>query len=649
VPASQIAPNIRKKTRGPVISFLFPLILFVTATLAYINTVTYDYAWDDKLVITANTYTTKGLRGLPDIFTKRVSVAYKSEYRPVPQALYAIEYDLFRASPHAAHTFNVAWYALNCLMVYVFLRFTFLGLDKVFVFLTALLFVVHPLHVEVVANIKSRDEILALFFGLSSVILLVKALEQRRWKPLVLGIVCFAAAFLSKTNAVTLLPMVLVVAWYRSSEWKLSRGAWVSIGAVGLCTLGLVLLARHLQTTVSNDSGVQLNSTVLNNIFLWTTHPKTIVPTALVIIGRYAALFLYPHPLIHLYGYNQIPLSSWKDAVTWLVIGALAALVIYVKKTWHTKSPIIFGVVFFAFSYSVYSNLFFYAPDTMADRYMFGPSVGLAVIVTFCVFKLASIRPDAPELKSARARVVMALFVAVIAAYFATTVIGNRDWRNDSTLIHNRIRYMQSNAAALAIYGSTLTQESYELKSPAMQQRQQAAAMNALLQAIRIYPDFQAAWIAIGKLFAEHGIYDKAELSFIKAQRLEPLSPDSYFCLGTLYLAQQDRELAIPYLEKAVLLDPKMEEAYVMLGKAYLQAGNISNLGALTMTARAWFPDDVDLKALQASYYFRMNDYARAFELANAVLSKDPRNLLAMTVLASPAVQASSKKYARTK
>src|SRR5207249_8622797 len=128
---------------------------------------------------------------------------------------------------------------------------------------------------------------------------------------------------------------------------------------------------RVLQSTVSSDVVVHLNSTVLNNIFLWTAHPKTIVPTAIVIIARYLRLFVVPHPLIHLYGYDQIPLNTWWDAATWIVIAGLAATAVLVAKTLPDRSPFAFGCLWTAVTYSAYSNLVFYAPDTMADRYLF--------------------------------------------------------------------------------------------------------------------------------------------------------------------------------------------------------------------------------------------------------------------------------------
>jgi Tfp pilus assembly protein PilF len=110
-----------------------------------------------------------------------------------------------------------------------------------------------------------------------------------------------------------------------------------------------------------------------------------------------------------------------------------------------------------------------------------------------------------------------------------------------------------------------------------------------------------------------------------------------------LYLAQQDTQLAIPYLEKAVLLDPGMEDAYVMLGRAYLRADNIANLGSMTATARKWFPQNINVEALRAIYFFRTQQYDQAFQLAREVVSRDPQNTLAVAVLSSPLTQSSSR------
>src|SRR5262245_1944432 len=498
-----------------VIPKLLPALIFALAFLQYANTLAHDYAWDDKLVITNNEYTKKGTAGLAEIFSKRVSVPYKNEYRPVPQALFAIEYQLFNASPHAGHFFNAFWYALTCLLVYFFVRFCFPKIHHLFAFLVALLFVVHPLHVEVVANIKSRDEILTLFFGLAAVMLLVKAYERMSWKFLSVGLLAFVLAFLSKNNAVTLLPIIILVAWYRSAETRISRKLVISTIAIAICSAGLIGLIRYLHNTAAGENQMQLNSTVLNNIFLWTAHPHTIIPTALMIIFRYLRLFLYPHPLIHLYGYDQIPLNRWGDLSTWLVLLGLLCLGLIIIKTWRRKSLLVFGVLFFALTYSVYSNLFFYAPDTMADRYLFIPSIGLAILLVGGLFWLGGLDPQQPVVKTTRAKAVVVLFALFLGGLFVRTYVGNRDWHDDYSLIFRRIEYMENNAAAQAIYGSMLERQIEAQTTPELKQQKRVAAMKAYTRAVEIYPDFYWAWISMGKLFAQQQIYDKAELAFL--------------------------------------------------------------------------------------------------------------------------------------
>jgi Tfp pilus assembly protein PilF len=626
----------RQRIRSAV---FFPAFIFVLAFLQYANTFRHDYAWDDKLVITANPYTIRGVAAIPEIFAARVSVPYKNEYRPVPQAMFALEYEASGGNPHVGHVFNVLWYAATCVVVYWFVQFALACGDVLFPFCVALLFAVHPLHVEVVANIKSRDEILSLFFGLSAVMLAVKAIEQWNGKFLLGTVPLFVLALLSKSDAVTLLPVIALVAWYRAPEWRMSRKLALAGGVIALCTTPLVLLIRYSQNTVSPKASAQLSSTVLNNIFLWSKHPHQITPTSIVIIGRYLRLFLYPHPLIQLYGYDQIPLNRWSDAPVLILVIVFGAMVWWGFKHWREKPTPMFGVIFFAVTYSVYSNFLFLAPDTMADRYLFMPSLGLAIALVWSLFRLASIDLRRAPQNGARVRWVGAGFLLLLCAYSARTFVANRDWENDSTLIFNRIRYMTNNAAAEAIDGFMLNRASAEAPSAELAREDKIEAMKAFTRAIEIYPEFYGAWISVGKIFAQQGMNDKAELAFLRAQRLEPLSSDGYLCLGILHLAQRDENIATMYLEKAVLLDPQEEEAYVMLGRTYLEADKIENLGSMAMTATKWFPQNLELRALLATYYFRKQDYKQAINLARSVLSRDPQNFLAMAILSSPAAQ----------
>jgi protein O-mannosyl-transferase len=624
---------IKKKKIGPTI---LPVIIFVVAFLQYANTIRHEYAWDDKLVITGNDYTQKGISGLTEIFTNRVTIPYKNVYRPVPQALFAIEQELFKQNPHAGHFFNVLWYGLLCVTVYFFFRFLFPTSDLLFSFLASLIFTVHPLHTEVVANIKSRDEILALFFGLSALWLLVKSLINGRWWLLLPGVACFALAILSKENIITLLPVIIIAWWYKSDTIKLNRGIFAAtiIIAAGL---GIGYWINQSITAAQRGGSVQLDATVLNNVFLWTTTPGSVVPTSIVNIGRYLWLFIYPHPLVHMYGYNQVPLSSWGSFATWVVMGLLFLAVLYMIKNFKQKTPAMFGILFFAITYSVYSNLFVLAPDTMADRYMFIPSLGLALIATQLVTNVISIIVEKFHFPGSKMILCTIVFTCILSAYFIQTFLANRDWKNDYTLIYNRIKYMQHNAAAQATYGLMLNRESDEKNNAEERTILKIEAMKAFTRSVEIFPDFYWSWISIGKIFAEQGEYDKAELAFLKAQQLEPVSADSYFCLGSLYYTRGGGYLAVTYLERAVLLEPESEQSYTMLGKAYLQTSSFANLEGLATAGIKKFPRNAEFYALMATCYYHKKQYQEASAHMRVALQLDPSNITAQVLRSAPA------------
>ncbi|HEY0680189.1 MAG TPA: hypothetical protein VGD17_18015 [Chitinophagaceae bacterium] len=627
--------------------FLFPALIFCIAFALYANTIGHDFAWDDKLVITDNQYTTRGIAGVKDIFLNRVSVPDKNVYRPVPQALFAIEYDLFDKSPHASHFFSVLWYAALCLLIYFFVRFVFPASHPLFAFSVSLLFAVHPLHVEVVANIKSRDETLALLFGLLSIILLVKFFEHRtvttvpgiftKLSLLIVSAVCFGLAYLSKANAVTILPIALLILWYRNI-FRFNFRAIITVVSAALI-IGIVIWLTGSVPKDQQDGLLEMNATVLNNIFLWTTEGNTVRPTAIVNIGRYLLLFIFPHPLIHLYGYNQISLSRWSSPETWIVIGMLAGAAWYVFRNWKKRDPIVFGLIFAGITYSVYSNLIVLAPDTMADRYLFIPSVGLCIIAAALVFRLAAVSFSNTRFVKRRSSIAGVMFLVVVCAFAFKTFITNRDWKNDYTLIYNRIKYMQENAAAQATYGFMLQQESEQTTDPVKQNEKRAAAMHAFMRSVDIYPDFYWSWISMGKMFAEQQIFDKAELCFIKAQQLEPMSTDGYFCLGALYYTKGDAPLAITYLERTVSMDPSREMAYTMLGKSYLQVDSIANLGSLAEAALKWFPRNAEFTALMASYFYRVGKFREAAAYTQVALHQDPRNTTANALRSMPDIQ----------
>ncbi len=191
--------------------FITAIVLLGIVFVFYGKTINYDYVLDDQIVITKNQYTTRGVNGVYDLLTHETFEGFFKEkkilveggrYRPLSLVTFAMEWSLFakektdknghpvmdpegkiifEGNPHISHLINILLYALTGLMIYFLLYQLFPPKSKKpwfwnIPFICAFIFILHPIHIEAVANIKGRDEIMALlgslsalYFGLRSV------------------------------------------------------------------------------------------------------------------------------------------------------------------------------------------------------------------------------------------------------------------------------------------------------------------------------------------------------------------------------------------------------------------------------------------------------------------------------------------------
>ncbi|MFM1746108.1 MAG: hypothetical protein RLZZ630_2045, partial [Bacteroidota bacterium] len=143
------------------------ILFFVFAVLLYGKTTGFEYTLDDELFISKNALVQKGLGGIGDALTSTsVKDIGHQPYRPVPMLTYIFEKVLTGNAPGAAHAVNLILYAVLLQVLWTLLNRLFSAFHPLFNAAIVLLFAAHPLHVEVVASVKSRDELLATLFGL---------------------------------------------------------------------------------------------------------------------------------------------------------------------------------------------------------------------------------------------------------------------------------------------------------------------------------------------------------------------------------------------------------------------------------------------------------------------------------------------------
>jgi hypothetical protein len=183
---------------------ILALIVGIFGFLLYSNTLTHDYVLDDFSVIKENNIVRQGIKAIPEIFRTSYRQGYLSlndgTYRPLSLAMFAVEWNFFPNTPAVSHFVNVLLYGITGFLLFIILCKLFASSlrlshsplstsppaslqnemgdgSEVLAFIASLLFIAHPLHVEVVANIKSRDEILCFLFVLCSFLSVFHFLE----------------------------------------------------------------------------------------------------------------------------------------------------------------------------------------------------------------------------------------------------------------------------------------------------------------------------------------------------------------------------------------------------------------------------------------------------------------------------------------
>ncbi len=404
-PVKQAAPMIRTDFFQPGFwkQHLLPILLLMAIAFAlYGVTIWYGYMQDDQLFIWDNSFVQKGWAGLGDIFGHDSLLGYYKDpkimleggrYRPLPLATFAMEVGLFGpGNTSVAHFFNVLLYGLTGVLLYRVLL-AFLPIKEggkwffSIPFLAAAIFMLHPLHVEVVANIKSRDEILALLGSLGALWATLKYFDKQEnlWRWIAAG--SLFLGLLSKENTATFLAIIPLTLWMFSN---LSVRRIFSACSPMLMAMLLFLFLRALALDTPIQHSDEL---VLNPFFGMAGSEKW--ATIFVSLGWSLKLLFLPHPLTTDYYPYHIAKMNWSD---WQAIVSLAvylAMGIWafrqmrkarLPKAANSVVPA-YCILYFLLTISVVSNIFVRTSTFLNERYLFMPSVGFCLFIAWFAAK----------------------------------------------------------------------------------------------------------------------------------------------------------------------------------------------------------------------------------------------------------------------
>ncbi|MFM9007328.1 MAG: ArnT family glycosyltransferase [Bacteroidota bacterium] len=320
--AAQAQAEARKSVDALRVPSWWAYIPALIAVVVYLNTLSHGFALDDYAAIIENADTRKGLAAWGEIFSTSYRHGYiliaDELYRPLPKALFALCWDLAPDSAFPGHALNVLLFGLTVLVMYKLVLRWWPSRPQV-AFVSSLLFAVLPVHTEVVANIKSLDEILALLFGFISLDLFHRYHTSGHTRLLVSSMAVFFLAYLSKESSITLLP-VFPLSLYITTEADfkrvLNRSWFVLIPTI------LFLLIRH-QVLYSNAYYEAAPPAVADNMLMVAKEPFLRLTSAVGMMGYYLAAVFLPLNLTFDMSYPQV---SPMNAGDWRVLLAAAVL-----------------------------------------------------------------------------------------------------------------------------------------------------------------------------------------------------------------------------------------------------------------------------------------------------------------------------------
>jgi hypothetical protein len=482
-----------KRYSDLLVKFGGPLI-FVIAAVLYLPTIDFGYVLDDQIVISENKFVKKGVEGILDIMTTEGFVGYFGEerqlvagsrYRPLSLVTFAIEEQILPGKPWLGHLTNLILYGFLGWLIFVFGTRLLPHIPRataLFPFIMALLYVLHPVHVEAVANIKGRDEVLATLCFVGALTLTF----QKSWNTvlrLVLLFILALAAMLAKEYGLTLIAVLPLLMWMVQKSARKE---------IILHTVPLLLAAGVYSVLRINALGTFFPGTdtvigdLMNNPFLQMTGSQKWA-TIFAILGRYLGLMFFPHPLTHDYYPYHIRISEWAHG------GAIASIMIYAgllfvalrsfkKDPWVLWSALLFGITLLPVS-----NILFPVGTFMNERFLFLPSLGFIIVISAFIDRWRSSKRSILRLLTWGVLIIMILGFAV------RTLTRIPDWKSGRTLNESAIKVSSNSARINLFVGTDYYNDALVATSKGDKRKLLERSKKHLEKAVRIYPLYGSA------------------------------------------------------------------------------------------------------------------------------------------------------------
>ena len=629
-PPQRKVPSLRRY----VLEFLICLFLIVAIFAVFWQVRTHEFLkYDDQIYVTDNPHVKAGLtlKGVIWAFT----TTHAGNWHPLTWLSHMLDCQLYGLKPAGHHLTSLVFHIASTLLFFLVLRQMTGALWRSgFV---AALFALHPLHVESVAWVAERKDVLSTFFWMLTMWAYVRYAERPGLNRYLLVLLSFVLGLLAKPMLVTL-PFVLLLVDY----WPLGRFQFGQLSGyhrsntdkskdtsdqrsfplrLVLEKIPLFALAAvsSLLTFLAQRSGGAVTS-------LESLPWETRMANALVSYVSYIGKMIWPDRLAVFYPYPDM-LPMWQVAGAGLLLGSVSLLVILAARR---RPYLMVGWLWYLGTLVPVIGLVQVGEQAMADRYTYVPFIGLFIMIAMGV----------PDILSGwrYRRIVMAISAGLLLSIFMTvTWLQVQYWQNGVTLFEHSLEVTANNSISQFSLGIALddqgrTQEAivhytealrikpdnveahYNLGIALAQRGKNQEAIVHFTEALQIKPDHANARNNLGVILASQGKTKEAIVYYTEALRINPINAYAHNNLGLILAQEGKNQEAIAHYTEALRIKPDYAEVHNNLGVALAQQGK-------NQEATRHFAEALRVKP----------DYAEAHNNLGLVLAQRGKNQEAIT------------------
>ncbi len=541
------------------------LLLFAVTIITYARVIRHGFInLDDPTYVIQNRMVTDGLtrHGVSWAFT----TFYGSNWHPLTWISHMIDCQMFGLKPAGHHAVTLILHATNAVVLFVVLRrLTAQIWPSAFV---AALFALHPLHVESVAWIAERKDVLSTFFGLLSLLAYAgyavrkpsqDGIAAKRSLSYLLSWALFALSLMAKPMLVTL-PFVLILLDF----WPLGRFYRSGIKSLGhllaeKIPFFILCFASSVVTVVAQHRGGAVASLEL---LPFGTRAESVVVTYLVYLRR----AFWPSPLSVFHPYQR----DWK---LMMVIGAglvLLAMTIGAVQMARKRPYFVTGWFWFLGTLVPVIGLVQVGAQAFADRYTYFPFIGLFIIVAWSAYDINARQPGIGLALRAAALCILGALAAATFVYLAC-------WKNTEMLCRHALKVTQENFVAHGTLGAALLDEG---RVP--------EAKEQFASALEIDPGYYAALFGLGKALLNEGNDEQAASLFRRTLSIAPQHAVAHYLLAGVLAKQDKTDEAIVHYEEAIrinpwFISPRIDLASIFIGRRQAEGAMTNALAALNL------------------------------------------------------------------